>query len=216
MKKLIAITLALLMLVGLAACGKTENGTGQADPPANTDGAQPGGADDDRPADTPAENAALTGKLVFIEADGRDPSVLRGVAFSGNRSGSAEFNGRIPGTEGVRCIFELNEYVAGIPDTDAETGLEVYVLLHREDQTFYETAQFSEETPGFAALYRMERNEGDDWGEFYLNPEDAAPGCYDFVFVYEGKAIATLLTRFYNEKELEGKSDAELEALMLG
>ena len=52
------------------------------------------------------------------------------------------------------------------------------------------------------------------WGSFYLNKEECEPGYYDFVFTYEGKAIATLLTRFYNENELTVKSDAELEALM--
>lgn len=37
---------------------------------------------------------------------------------------------------------------------------------------------------------------------------------YDFVFTYEGKAIATLVTRFYNDGELNSKSGEELEALM--
>ncbi len=52
------------------------------------------------------------------------------------------------------------------------------------------------------------------WGSFYLNGEDCEPGYYDFVFTYEGKAIATLLTRFYGEGEISGMTDAELEALM--
>jgi hypothetical protein len=52
------------------------------------------------------------------------------------------------------------------------------------------------------------------WGEFYLNSADCEPGCYDFVFTYEGKAIAVLQTRFYNTGELSGKSGPELEALM--
>ena len=217
MKKFLALALAVLMLIGLAACGganneqeskPSENGGGDSQP-VNTD-------DGSKPAESDPAAANLTGKLSFIELDDRDSSVLRGVTLFGNRAGSAEFNEKSVSIENIRCIFELNEYVGAIPDTDAESGMEVYVLQHRDDQAYYETARFSEETPGFAALYRMERVEGDDWGEFYLNPEDAAPGYYDFVFVYEGKAIATLLTRFYNQGELEGKSDAELEALMLG
>jgi len=52
------------------------------------------------------------------------------------------------------------------------------------------------------------------WGNFYLNPEDCEAGYYDFVFTYQGKAIAILLTRFYNDGELSEKSGAELEALM--
>ena len=53
-----------------------------------------------------------------------------------------------------------------------------------------------------------------NWGSFYVNEGDNAAGYYDFVFTYEGKAIATLMTRIYNMNELAGKSDAELEALM--
>ena len=52
------------------------------------------------------------------------------------------------------------------------------------------------------------------WGDFNLNPEEHKAGYYDFVFTYEGKAIAVLLTYFYNEGELNGKSGAKLEALM--
>ena len=52
------------------------------------------------------------------------------------------------------------------------------------------------------------------WGEFYLHSEECEPGYYDFVFTYDGKAIATLLTRFYGVAELSGKSDEELEKLM--
>ncbi len=52
------------------------------------------------------------------------------------------------------------------------------------------------------------------WGAFYLPPEECEPGYYDFVFPCDGKAIATLLTRFYGAGELSGKSDDELETLM--
>ena len=47
-----------------------------------------------------------------------------------------------------------------------------------------------------------------------MNPEDAEPGYYDFVFAVENKAVALLVTRFFSEGELEGKTDAELENLM--
>ena len=94
------------------------------------------------------------------------------------------------------------------------SGILVYVLPHREDQKSYETEAFSGDMPELAAVYNMEQQEGDDWGEFYLNPEEAAPGCYDFVFVYEGKAIATLATRFCDEGQLENLTDKELEDYM--
>ncbi len=60
------------------------------------------------------------------------------------------------------------------------------------------------------------REPGSCWASFYLNPEDAEPGLYDFVFTNNGKAVATLLTRFYEEGELEDKSDDELKSIMSG
>ena len=55
-----------------------------------------------------------------------------------------------------------------------------------------------------------------NWGSFYLNPEECEPGLYDLVFTYQDKAVGVLLTRFYQEQDIESKSDAELEALMKG
>ncbi len=215
MKKLLTIALILALVLGLTACGCAANNAG------THPGADPGGQTD--PANTPDEPgtvpgdpqaAQLDGTLRFIELKDRDAHILRGVRISGNRAGSEEFNSKAPATEGIRCVFELNEYVAALPDTDVTSGLQVYVLQHREDQKSYQAAQFSDEMPGFAALYSMEQREGDDWGEFYLNPEDAQPGYYDFVFVYEGKAIAILLTRFYDEGQLENLTDKELYECM--
>ena len=217
MKKLLTIALILALVLGLTACGRAANNAGT-DP-----GADPGGQTD--PANTPDEPgtvpgdpqaAQLDGTLRFIELKDRDAHVLRGVRISGNRAGSEEFNSKAPATEGIRCVFELNEYVAALPDTDVTSGILVYVLPHREGeaQKSYETEWFSDEMPELAAVYNMEQREGDDWGEFYLNPEEAAPGCYDFVFVYEGKAIATLATRFCDEGQLENLTDKELEDYM--
>ena len=64
--------------------------------------------------------------------------------------------------------------------------------------------------------YPVDEEKPDEWywGNFYLNPEDCEPGYYDFVFTYEGKAIATLVTKFYKEGDIDGKSGTELEALM--
>ena len=227
MKKLLTIALTLALILGLTACGCAANkpaenpadnpgGQSQTDP-----GTNPGGNSQTDPGTEPGDTgcvpeATLDGALHFIDRDDRDASVLRGVRFSGNRSGSEEFNSRPPATEGIRCVFELNEYVAALPDTDVTSGILVYVLPHREGeaQKSYETEWFSDEMPELAAVYNMEQREGDDWGEFYLNPEEAAPGCYDFVFVYEGKAIATLATRFCDEGQLENLTDKELEDYM--
>ncbi|MEE3460078.1 MAG: hypothetical protein VZQ75_09510, partial [Candidatus Faecousia sp.] len=149
------------------------------------------------------------------------PSVLRGVRINGLSVGTADsFNGREASLTDVRCIFELGEWVEFYPDTDAAYGLRVWILKHRDDQAYYNTCKFSDLMPNFANYCDLHYPEDADnpdewyWGSFYLNQEECEPGYYDFVFTYEGKAIAVLLTRFYAEGELSGKSDAELEALM--
>ena len=56
----------------------------------------------------------------------------------------------------------------------------------------------------------------DIWGSFYLNPADVKEGYYDLVFTVDGKAAASVLTRFYKPDELAEKSDTELEQIQKG
>ena len=236
MKKTLAIVLAFVLVLGLAACGSSgstsqsnnpsSSGNNSSNPPASSTGDnQPSGnesgVDNTSQNGNNAEAAKLTGKLNLINLDDRDPSVLRGVIIKGLSVGTADgFNGRESSLTDVRCIFELSEWVEFYPDTDATYGLRVWILKHRDDQEYYNKAKFSDLDPNFANycdLHYPEDAENPDeteLGSFYLHPEECEPGYYDFVFTYEGKAIATLLTRFYNENELTVKSDAELEALM--
>lgn len=226
MKKLIMIALAIVMIVSLAACKGNDTGSTGTNPPASSTGDNQQSGNESGNGNTSqggnnAEAAKLTGKLNLIDLDDRDPSVLRGVIIKGNCAGTADgFNGKESSLTDVRCIFELNEWVYFYPDTDATYGLRVWILKHRDDQEYYNTAKFSDLDPNFANycdLHYPEDAENPDeteLGSFYLHPEECEPGYYDFVFTYEGKAIATLLTRFYNENELTVKSDAELEALM--
>ena len=223
-QRIICLLLAAWMVFCLSACKGNDPGSSNPNPPANSTGEnqQPGteSGSTSQNAD-PADGAKLTGKLDLINLDDRDPSVLRGVTVKGNHAGGYDgINGKESSLTDVRCIFELNEWVYFFPDTDATYGLRVWILKHRDDQEYYNTAKFSELDPNFANycdLHYPEDAENPDeteWGSFYLNKEECEPGYYDFVFTYEGKAIATLLTRFYNENELTVKSDAELEALM--
>ena len=39
-------------------------------------------------------------------------------------------------------------------------------------------------------------------------------GYYDFVFIYDNKVFATMLTLFFKDNEIAEKSDSELEKLM--
>lgn len=229
MKRLFALLITIIMVASLAACGTNNsntNGNNSTNPPASSTGDnQPSGNGSGNGNTTQsgnnAEAAKLTGKMNIINLDDRDPSVLRGVTIKGNQAGTTDgFNGKESSLTDVRCIFELNEWVSFYPDTDATYGLRIWILKHRDDQEYYNTAKFSDLDPNFANycdLHYPEDAENPDkteWGSFYLHPEECEPGYYDFVFTYEGKAIATLLTRFYNENELAVKSDAELEALI--
>ena len=225
-QRIICLLLSALLIVSLAACKGNDPASTGTNPPASStgDNQQSGnesGADNTSQNGNNAEAAKLTGKMNIINLDDRDPSVLRGVIIKGNCAGGYDgINGKESSLTDVRCIFELNEWVEFYPDTDATYGLRVWILKHRDDQEYYNTAKFSDLDPNFANycdLHYPEDEENPDewyWGSFYLHPEECEPGYYDFVFTYEGKAIATLLTRFYAEGELSAKSDAELEALM--
>ena len=231
MKRLFALLITIIMVASLAACGTNNsntNGNNSTNPPSSSTGDNQQSGNESGNSNTSqsgnnAEAAKLTGKMNIINLDDRDPSVLRGVIIKGNCAGTADgINGKESSLTDVRCIFELNEWVEFYPDTDATYGLRVWILKHRDDQEYYNTAKFSDLDPNFVNycdLHYPEDAENPDemeWGSFYLHPEECEPGYYDFVFTYEGKAIATLLTRFYNENELTVKSDAELMEIMNG
>ena len=220
------------MIFTLAACGKGGDDAKPADstPAAQQSSTQGNAGSQDAGSNDANSNdagykltvpAKLTGKLNLIELDDRDTSVLRGVKTMGNSFGSQEdINGKDPSLTDVRCIFGLNEWVEFYPDTDKEFGIRVWILKHRDDQEYYATCKFSDLMPGFASYCDLHYPEDAEdpmdwyWGSFYLNPDDCEAGYYDFVFTYDGKAIATLVTRFYNDGELNSKSGEELEALM--
>ena len=228
MKKILAIALALFLFVGLIACkdNNSPSSSNAPNPPANSEG------ENQKPDNTTAsgsnsqesnkpDGAKLSGKLNIIDLEDRDSSILRGVRIYGNQAGTLEgFNGRKASLTDVRDVFELGEWVEFYPDTDAEYYLRVWVLKHRDDQEYYNNCKFSDLMPNFATYcdlhYPVDEEKPDEWcwGSFYLNQDDCEPGYYDFVFTYEGKAIAVLQTRFYKCGELASKSDAELEKLM--
>ena len=225
-QRIICLLLSALLIVSMAACKGNDPGSSSTTPPANSTGDNQQSGNESGNGNTSqggnnAEEAKLTGKLNLIDLDDRDPSVLRGVAIKGVSVGSYDgINGKESSLTDVRCIFELSEWVEFYPDTDATYGLRVWILKHRDDQEYYNTAKFSDLGPKFVDYGDLHYPEDADnpeewhWGSFYLHSEECEPSYYDFVFTYEGKAIATLLTRFYAEGELSAKSDAELEALM--
>ena len=231
-KHFLNIALTTGLILTLTACGKGADTGKPDDTPQTTQQStaqDTGSSQDAGSSETNSDEsgykltvpAKLTGKLNLIELEDRDPSVLRGVKIWGNSVGTADdINGKEYSLDDVRCIFVLNEWVEFNPDTDKDYGIRVWILKHRDDHEYYADCKFSDQMPYFVTYCDLHYPEDVDtpdewgWGSFYLNPEDCEPAYYDFVFTYDGKAIATLVTRFYEEGELNDKSGAELEALM--
>ena len=227
-RRLLGVLLAGVMVLALTACGKgNESGTNQtAEQSTNqaTDNAQGNNSSKtgaDQSGDQITVPAKLTGKLNLIKLEDRDSTILRGVRVIGNNVGTGDdINGKESSLDDVRCVFELNEWVEFYPDIDKEYGLRIWIVEHRDDHEYYKTCKFSDLMPGFAGYcdlhYPADEENPDEWywGSFYLSSEEHKAGYYDFVFTYDGKAIATLVTRFYNDGELSNKSGSELESLM--
>lgn len=231
-RRIVCMLMTTLMILTLAACGKGNDTSKPSDPTQTTEPSQAQGTDKpqgnnnsetsgDQSGDQLIVPAKLTGTLNLIEMDDRDSSILRGVRIIGNQVGTMDdINGKESSLTDVRCIFNLNEWIEFYPDTDAEYYLRVWILKHRDDHEYYKTCKFSDLMPDFVTYcdlhYPVDEEKPEEWcwGSFYLNPDECEPGYYDFVFTYEGKAIATLVTKFYKEGDIDEKSGTELEALM--
>ncbi len=238
MKRITVLLIVLSMLICMAACGKNSGGDGQSGNDGTNVTKSVSGdknTSDKEAADDSAGNKTsdkvkaeeppmIPGVLNFYDLDDRDASVLTGLRTIGNRIGNSNntddylgINAWPASSDHIRFIFALYEWVEIYPDSNLEYGLRLWVLEHREDQSYYENAKFSDLMPGFKTYIDL-RPEPDDpdypWGSFYLNPDECTPGYYDLVFTYDGKAIATLLTKFYNEADLDGMDDQELTKLM--
>lgn len=165
-----------------------------------------------------AENSMELGKLNFVNLKEGEHPIMTGLSLFGNRCGTKDFNTKPYAAEGIRSIFELDEWIEFYPQSNAGTGIKVMVFKHKADQGFYPKNTLNDETPGYIQECNLnkdpEAEETSHWGSFYLHPEEVEPGYYDFVFIYGNKVFATMLTRFYKPDELYGKSSSELEKLM--
>ena len=224
--------MCFVLLLALAACGKNNDPAGNASTGGNTpqNGTAQAGTQSGTPAGTKStegnqtEKAMIPGTLNFIGLKDTETPVLKALRLYGNQAGEGDrqdgkgFNYKPVSTEGIRCIFELDEWVEIYPDTEKTGGIRLWVFEHREDQASYEKLSFSDVAKGFVTYQDLEKPEGKDdpWGSFYLNPDSVSAGYYDFIFTVDGKPAATLLTRFYKSGELEAKTDAELEQIQKG
>lgn len=163
------------------------------------------------------KDTMVLGKLYFVNLKEGEQPVMTALSLNGDRCGTGDFNHKPYATEGIRSVFELNEWIEFNPQATAASGIKVMVFKHQADQGFYLKNSLNDETPGYVLACDLNKDPDDEtfhWGSFYLHPEEVEPGYYDFVFIYNNKVFATMLTRFFQDKEIQGKSDSELEKLM--
>lgn len=165
-----------------------------------------------------SQDTMVLGKLYFVNFEEGEQPVMTALSLFGDRCGSEAFNKKPYATEGIRCVFELNEWIEFYPQASAGSGIKVMVFKHKADQGLYLEKPLNDETPGYVLEYGLSKNPDEDdtyhWSSFYLNPDEVDPGYYDFVFVYNDKVFATMPTLFFKEDEISDKSDSELERLM--
>lgn len=164
------------------------------------------------------QETMVLGKLYFVNVKEGEKPIMTALSLFGNRCGSESFNHKPYAAEGIRSVFELDEWIEFYPQASAGSGIKVMVFKHQEDQGFYLKSSLNDKTPGYIQELDLNKDpEGDEtslWGSFYLHPEEVEPGYYDFVFIYKNKVFATMLTHFFKPNEIYEKSDTELEKLM--
>jgi hypothetical protein len=159
----------------------------------------------------------VPGKLYFVNIKEGEQPVMTALSLFGDRCGSTDFNNKPASADGIRSIFELNEWIEFHPQATAGSGIKVMVFTHKADQGFYLQNPLDDETAGYVLECDLNKDPDDEtyhWGSFYLHPEEVDPGYYDFVFIYDNQVFATMLTHFYKVDEIAYKSDSELEDLM--
>ena len=163
------------------------------------------------------QDTMVLGKLYFVNLKEGEQPIMTALSLFGNRCGSESFNHKPYATEGIRSVFELDEWIEFHPKANA-SAIKVMVFTHKADQSFYTKNSLNDKTPGYIQECELnkdpESEEADSWGSFYLHPDEVSPGYYDFVFICKNKVVATMLTHFFKQEEIYEKSDSELEELM--
>ena len=220
MKKILALIISATMLLSLSSCANS-NGTSTADKETTKDSVsgEDAGGNSDATKNNNSDAGAivlLPGELYQFDKDADGGPVIKGLTLKGNQVGTEEFNAKDPDVKGIRCIFQLNEWVEFYPDTSVNDGLWVYVYKHADDANVYTDMGFTEEDTKVLATCTLEKPEEADyqWGALYLNSDNAQPGVYDIVFVKDGKAVAVMEAKFFDGLSIQEKSDEELSAMM--
>ena len=202
--------IAILLVAGLAALSTANYNNGTKANAANST--------NNAANNSQIQETMVLGKLYFVNLKEGEQPIMTALSLFGNRCGSESFNHKPYAAEGIRSVFELDEWIEFYPQASAGSGIKVMVFKHQEDQGFYLKSSLNDKTSGYIQELDLNKDpEGDEtslWGSFYLHPEEVEPGYYDFVFIYKNKVFATMLTHFFKPNEIYEKSDSELEKLM--
>ena len=202
--------IAILLVAGLAALSTANYNNGTKANAANST--------NNAANNSQIQETMVLGKLYFVNLKEGEQPIMTALSLFGNRCGSESFNHKPYAAEGIRSVFELDEWIEFYPKANVESGIKVMVFKHQEDQGIYLKNSLNDKTPGYIQELDLSKDpEGDEtslWGSFYLHPEEVEPGYYDFVFIYKNKVFATMLTHFFKPNEIYEKSDSELEKLM--
>ena len=173
--------------------------------------------DDAQSAAEAKAEPTVAGTLYQLNLKDSEQPVITGLRLTGNRVGDSDgINAKTAGTENIRSVFALNEWIELYPETTAENGVTAYIIRHR-DRSLY-TEKFFDNVYGDGVHTELQKPEDDTqpWGSFYVNPDDSSAGYFDIVFATGAKPVAVVTVGLFDEAELDGKTDAELEKLTEG
>ena len=199
MKKLIALSLAVLFVLGAAACGKKEESKteNKAETTAATQAATTAPAT--APATADSASAVVTdgsklGELQTVAA--KEDFVIKGLILLSD-SGHHEYGtiddniGKGYLTKGLFSEYYLNEWIGIYADTDAAL-FNVYVVPNEADKDYAavtetELRQTCEEK-GFPVMDSVtpDKTQHGYIGGLYVNPDSSLPGLYNMFFAKDG------------------------------
>lgn len=84
-----------------------------------------------------AQDDMVLGKLYFVNLKEGEKPVMTGLSLSGNRCGDEAFNSKPFAAEGIRSVFELDEWIEFHPKASVGGGIKVMVFKHKADQSLY-------------------------------------------------------------------------------
>ena len=209
MKKLLACALAALMLL-IPACKKADNGSVETAAP------QQNGAS--------SETVKIT-ELRFgeVTVSGKNKGfTVNGLRMNGNQVGGEGDPESVKNDKpflmsGVRCVFELNEWISFSLSYSYDGGaakLGVWIFPHRGLGEYGSLDDMGGST--YFAEYELPYETYPEplEDEFCISPDYTKPGEYDLLFTLDGVIIGGMELRLTEQDGLKGLSESDIKAMI--